>query len=118
MEIVEGPLLNPKRLEEAFKASKFGRRLMTFFQPLYRRFSDIKRTTVSNLSVNRGGFQGLTISDKQANQKWIRLGSALISTLISTEDGIAILTEDKLLRQIVDCFSELDQVRFSPSTLP
>ena len=47
VEIIEGPLLNARRLEEAFRVSKFGRRLMTFFQPLYRRFSDIKRTRVS-----------------------------------------------------------------------
>jgi len=46
MEAIQGPLLNPRRLEEALKASKFGRRLLAFFQPLNLRFSAIKRTKV------------------------------------------------------------------------
>ena len=29
---------------------------------------------------------------------------------MSTQDGLQILAEDQLLRQIVDCFMELDQV--------
>jgi hypothetical protein len=45
-DLIEGPLLNPKRLEEAFKATKFGRRLMSFFHPFSHRFSDIKKTRV------------------------------------------------------------------------
>jgi large subunit ribosomal protein L17e len=51
MEIVEGPLLNPKRLEEVFRVSKFGRRLLSFFHPLNRRFSDIKKTRVRSSSI-------------------------------------------------------------------
>ena len=47
MEMIEGPLLNPKRLEEAIKASKWGRRIMTFFHPFNHRFSDMPRTKVS-----------------------------------------------------------------------
>lgn len=47
MDIVEGPLLNPKRFEEAFMVSKFGRRLMSFFHPLSRQFSDMRATPVS-----------------------------------------------------------------------
>lgn len=46
MEAIQGPLLNPRRLEEALKASKFGRRLLAFFQPFNLRFSAIKRTKV------------------------------------------------------------------------
>lgn len=49
METIQGPLLNPRRLEEALKASKFGRRLLGFFQPLNLRFSAIKRTKVRRL---------------------------------------------------------------------
>jgi rapamycin-insensitive companion of mTOR len=47
MEVVEGPLLNPKRFEEAFMVSKFGRRLLSFFHPLSRQFSDMRATAVS-----------------------------------------------------------------------
>lgn len=46
MEVVQGPLLNPRRLEEALKATKFGRRLLSFFHPLNLRFSNIKKTKV------------------------------------------------------------------------
>lgn len=44
LDIIEGPLLNPKRLEEAIKAStRFLKRLLQFFHPESRRFSDIPR---------------------------------------------------------------------------
>lgn len=45
--LVEGPLLNPKRLEEAMKGTKFGRRLMPFFWPRSRRFSNMEKVPVS-----------------------------------------------------------------------
>ena len=42
-EVVEGPLLNPKRLEEAIKILKFVRGFLKFFHPFEHRFSDMKR---------------------------------------------------------------------------
>ena len=47
--LIEGPLLNPKRLDEAIRISKFVRRLMTFFHPFSHRFSDLKRARVSQI---------------------------------------------------------------------
>lgn len=47
LELVEGPLLNPKRLDEAIRAIKFIRRLFSFFHPYNNRFSSIKKTRVS-----------------------------------------------------------------------
>ena len=46
MDFIEGPLLNPKRLDEAIKATKFLRRLFQFFHPYNNRFSAVKRTRV------------------------------------------------------------------------
>jgi rapamycin-insensitive companion of mTOR len=46
VELIEGPLLNPKRLDEAIKATKFVRRLFSFYHPYNNRFSSIKRTRV------------------------------------------------------------------------
>lgn len=46
-DIVEGPLLNAKRLDEAVKASKFMRRLMSFYLPFNQRFSRIKKSPAS-----------------------------------------------------------------------
>lgn len=43
LDLIEGPLLNAKRLEEAIKVSKFVKRLMTFFHPESHRFSDIPK---------------------------------------------------------------------------
>lgn len=45
-DLIEGPLLNPKRLEETIKATKFIRRLFSFFHPFNNRFSAMKKTRV------------------------------------------------------------------------
>jgi hypothetical protein len=49
LDLIEGPLLNPKRVEEAIKLARFMKRLMSFFYPFNHRFSDIDRTKVSAL---------------------------------------------------------------------
>jgi hypothetical protein len=45
MELLQGPLLNPRRLEEALRA-KYLRRLIGFLRPSNRRFADISKTPV------------------------------------------------------------------------
>lgn len=92
MELIEGPMLNPKRLEEAIKVSKFGRRLMQFFHPQMRRgFADVKKT--------------------KSNQKWVKLGCTLITTLLSNADGVRFLqSEDPFMKQLADCFADIDPV--------
>lgn len=62
-ELVQGPLLNPRRLEEAMRGSKFIKRLLAFYRPFSHRFSDIKASKVrlglkgaSLLLTRRGGF--------------------------------------------------------------
>ena len=47
LELLEGPLLNPKRLDEAMRASKFMRRLCGFFHPFGYRYSEIRKSRVS-----------------------------------------------------------------------
>ncbi|GAA6004172.1 hypothetical protein JCM10207_002465 [Rhodosporidiobolus poonsookiae] len=88
LELVEGPLRNPRRLDEATKASKFMRRLLGFFQPFSLRYSELRK--------------------EPANDKWTDLGCSLLSTLLSNPDGVQYLAEDKLLRQISDCLFQLD----------
>jgi rapamycin-insensitive companion of mTOR len=46
LEFIEGPLLNPKRMEEAIKVSRFMRKLMAFYHPFSNRFSSLPRTKV------------------------------------------------------------------------
>lgn len=48
------------------------------------------------------------MSRSQANIKWVKLGSAMLELLLANPEGLKFLTEDKLLRQIADCFVELD----------
>lgn len=86
--LVEGPLLNPKRLEEAIKSPKFLKRLVGFFRPFKYRFSMIRST--------------------RPNQRYVRTGCALMRTLTQTSTGIQYLAENKLLRQIGECLAQID----------
>lgn len=87
-ELIQGPLLNPRRLEEAIKTTKFMKRLMSFYRPFKYRFSSIKRT--------------------KPNQKYVEVGKALFETLLCSNEGVKYLTENKLLRQIAECLAQLD----------
>ena len=88
-QLVEGPLTNPKRLEEALKLSKFMKRIMGFYSPFKQRFSSIRNT--------------------RPNQRYVRTGCALMRTLTQTPLGIVYLSESKLLRQIAECLAQVDQ---------
>lgn len=47
----------------------------------------------------------------QANEKWVKLGCTLLTTLMSSADGLRYLsTEDQLMSQIVRGFAQLDPV--------
>lgn len=98
-ELIEGPLLNPKRMEEAIKVSRFIRRLMSFFHPFSHRFSDMPRV--------------------KSHTKWVRLGCSLMTTLIASSDGVRYLaTEDQFLAQIVKSFAQLDPFNGVPDSDP
>ncbi|CAE6461428.1 unnamed protein product [Rhizoctonia solani] len=99
-ELVEGPLLNPKRFEEAMKVSRFGRKLMSFFYPNNKSFSEMKNT--------------------KSNARYIKLGCTLMTTLISTPDGQRyLMTEDTLLKQIVECLEQIDPLSgAAPTSTP
>lgn len=87
-ELIQGPLLNPKRLDDAIRNTKFMKRLMSFYRPFKYRFSSIKNT--------------------RPNQKCIRVGQALLTTLLQSSYGVKYLTENKLLRQIAECLAQID----------
>ena len=108
VELVEGPLLNPKRLDEAVKATKFVRRLFSFYHPYNMRFASVKRTRVRCYCSAI-----MSLADLQPNHKWVKLACTILSTMLANSEGIKYLMEDKLLRQIVECFNELDQVSAS-----
>ncbi|KAK6379604.1 uncharacterized protein PV06_00495 [Exophiala oligosperma] len=85
--LVEGPLTNPKRLEDAIRSPKFLKRLVGFYRPFKYRFSIIRNT--------------------RPNQRYVRTGCALMKTLTQTSLGLEYLTENKLLRQIAECLAQV-----------
>ncbi|KAI1777686.1 Rapamycin-insensitive companion of mTOR, N-term-domain-containing protein [Hypoxylon cercidicola] len=88
LRIIEGPLLNGKRVEEAIKASKFAKRLVGFYRPFKYKFSEIKNT--------------------RNTQKYVRVGCALMRTLLQTAEGIKYLADHKLVRQLAECLAQCD----------
>ncbi|KAJ7212059.1 Rapamycin-insensitive companion of mTOR, N-term-domain-containing protein [Mycena pura] len=100
-ELIEGPLLNPKRLEEAIRGSRFIRRLLSFFHPFGSgtKFCDLPRT--------------------KANQRWVKLGCSLMTTLTASPDGVRYLsTDDPFLSQIKKSFAQLDPSNAIPDSDP
>ena len=93
LKIIEGPLTSGKRLEEAIRASKFVKRLMSFYRPFKFKFSDIKST--------------------KGTQKYVRVGCALLHTLLQTPEGFRYLGDSKLLRQIAECLAQCDPVCYA-----
>lgn len=89
-DIIEGPLLNPRRLEDAIKPTKFLKRLIGFYRPFKYRFSEAKNT--------------------KPNQRYVRTGCALLKCLLQTGEGRQYLLESKLLRQLAECLAQLDRV--------
>lgn len=87
-EMLEGPLLNPKRLDDVAKGTKLLRRVLAFYHPFALRFASIRK-----LNTNR---------------RFVRLGCLLLSTLASTPEGVRVLVEDRLLREIRECLDQLD----------
>lgn len=96
--IVEGPLINPKRVEEAIKGSKFMKRLIGFYRPFKYRFSMVPNT--------------------KPNQRYVRTGCALMRTLLQTPEGIKYLAENKFLRQVAECLAQVDRMSGLTSSSP
>jgi len=98
METIQGPLLNPRRLEEASRGPyfKFCKRLLSFYRPTTHQFSDIKKG--------------------RSSIKYIRIGNELMKTLASTLEGVRYLSENKLLAQIASDLAQLDPVSINKTS--
>jgi rapamycin-insensitive companion of mTOR len=97
LSIIEGPLLNGKRLDEAIKASKFIKRIMSFYRPFKYKFAEEQNT--------------------RPNQKYVKVGRALVRTLLQTQEGVKYLADNKLLRQIAECLAQCDPVCHAPCSV-
>jgi len=81
-ELLEGPLRQPKQLEELVRSTKFIRRLLVFYRPLRLRFSD----------VNQGS---------RLAQKYIQVGCSFFKMLTTNTEGMKILVDDtKIIPQL------------------
>lgn len=96
--MIEGPLTNPKRLDEAMKATKFVHRLLGFLRPFKFRFADARNT--------------------KPNQRYVRAGCSLVRVLLQTAEGTRYLAENKLLRQIAECLAQFDRLSGITSATP
>lgn len=96
LKVIEGPLLNGKRVDEALKAApKFIKRIVSFYRPFKYKFAEVRNT--------------------RPNQKYVKVGCAFIHTLLQTVEGVKYLTDSKLLRQIAECLAQCDPVSPTPS---
>jgi len=119
--LVQGPLRNARRLEEATRATKFMRRVLAFYHPFALRFSDLPKDPVRPpLSLSLGDClpeRELTARlpsslaplcprprphPMQLTDKWVELGCELVSMLVSSPVGVQFLLEDKLLPQLAE----------------
>lgn len=96
--LVEGPLTNPKRVDEAIKGSKFMKRLIGFYRPFKYRFAMVPNT--------------------KPHQRYVRTGCALMKTLVQTAEGAKYLAENKFLRQVAECLAQLDRMSGLTSASP
>lgn len=87
-EMLEGPLLNAKRLDDVVKGTKLLKRVLSFYHPFALRFASIRKLN--------------------ANRRFVRLGCLLLTTLAATPEGARVLSEDRLLREIRECLDQLD----------
>ncbi|KAK4570442.1 hypothetical protein LTR86_002522 [Recurvomyces mirabilis] len=98
MELIEGPMINPKRLQEAMVVTKFVHRLLGFLRPFKYRFSEVANT--------------------KANQRYIRTACALLRLLLQTTEGAKYLESNKLVPQIGECLAQQDPVSGITSKTP
>lgn len=92
VELLQGPLLNPKRLDEAMRGKKFIKRLLAFYRPFRHQFSDINCTKANVI-------------------RYVKTGCILLSTLLGNVDGVRYLEENKLLDQVAEALDELDPLK-------
>lgn len=81
-ELLEGPLLNDKHLDELVKSTKFIRRLLIFYRPLRMRFANVNQGT-------------------RLSQRYVQAGCQFFHMLTSSNVGMRIFMDDtKIIPQL------------------
>ena len=87
-ELIEGPMVNPARLNEAMKDVKFVHRLLSFLRPFKYRFSEAPNT--------------------KYNQRYVRMACSLVKCLMQTLEGLSYLQNSKVIPQLAECLAQFD----------
>ncbi|KAG0211245.1 hypothetical protein BGX33_004424 [Mortierella sp. NVP41] len=98
LEIIQGPMLSPRRLDEAIRGTKFTKRLLAFYRPLNHRYSSQPA--------------------HDYNHRYTKIGCALFDTLANTTEGAKYLAQNKILRLIADGLAQLDPMQGHPGSDP
>ncbi|KAG0275117.1 hypothetical protein BGZ95_009172, partial [Linnemannia exigua] len=98
LEIIQGPMTSPRRLDEAIRGTKFTKRLLAFYRPLNHRYSSQPA--------------------HDYNHKYTKIGCALFDTLANTAEGAKYLAQNKILRLIADGLAQLDPMQGLPESDP
>ncbi|KAG0211914.1 hypothetical protein BGX28_007196 [Mortierella sp. GBA30] len=98
LEIIQGPMLSPRRLDEAIRGTKFSKRLLAFYRPLNHRYSNQPAS--------------------ELHQTYTKIGCALFETLANTTEGAKYLSQNKILRLIADGLAQLDPMQGHPGSDP
>ncbi|KAJ9668040.1 hypothetical protein H2201_001846 [Coniosporium apollinis] len=97
-QILDGPIFDPKRLDDAINATDFAKRMFGFYRPFKHRFSEIKNT--------------------RPNQRYVRAGCALVRGFLANPQGVRYLAENKMIRQLAECLSHFDRMSGLTSESP
>lgn len=100
-ELLDGPLHDPRRFEEALTSTKLIRRLLSFFRPSNLRFA--------------------ALNQDEMGCRWAHMGVKLVRLLLHHPEGVRLFAEDRFLMELREAFEQLEQMSsdmlFSPSNL-
>ena len=86
-ELLDGPLLNARRFDEALGSTKLIRRLLSFYRPFSLRYSALRMNP--------------------ANEQWTTIGRKYFRMVLQYTDGVRFLAEDRFLSEIREAFEQL-----------
>ena len=92
LDLLEGPLLNLNRLDDALKNYKFLKKVLAFYKPSGGFFSELKQI--------------------KSNIKYTRIALVLLGALLKTKEGIRVLEESCLVTEIAEHLMIVEGVLF------
>ncbi|WFD42759.1 hypothetical protein MPSI1_001409 [Malassezia psittaci] len=86
-ELLDGPLQDARRFEEALFHTKLIRRLMSFLRPFSQRYAPLRADP--------------------ANEQWTEIGRKFFRLLLMQNEGQVFLAEDRFLNELREAFEQL-----------